>query len=114
MRDSRWRSWAQRNRLEEFVKLGRMTKKHEEGIVAIFEHQGVTNGPMEAINGKVQQAKGRARGYRNIDKSITVIFLIAESDASSGFALEDDSVSGSHPLIAPSLLIAVSDPRSSR
>lgn len=73
----RWRGWAQRSRLEEFVKLGRMTKKHEEGIVAIFEHQGVTNGPMEAINGKVQQAKGRARGYRNIDNYITVIFLIA-------------------------------------
>ena len=49
----------QRSRLEEFVELGRMTKKHEEGIVAISEPQGVKNSLMEAINGNVPDSELR-------------------------------------------------------
>ena len=37
----------------------------------------LTNGLLEGINSLVQAAKARARGYRNKDKMITIVYLIA-------------------------------------
>ena len=58
----KWLAWAQRCRLESSVKLGRTVRKHPDGILAIFESRGLTNGPSEEINSVVQCAKARARG----------------------------------------------------
>ena len=44
-----WFAWAQRRRLEPFVKLNRTIRKHMDGILAIFENPGLTNGPSEGI-----------------------------------------------------------------
>jgi hypothetical protein len=40
-------------------------KKHEEGILRWF-HSRMTNGLLEGINGLVQAAKRKVRGYRNV------------------------------------------------
>ena len=45
----KWLARAQRSRLEPFVKLGRTIRKHLDGILAIFESRGLTNGPSEGI-----------------------------------------------------------------
>ena len=45
----KWNAWAQRNRLEPFVKLNRTIRRHMEGILAIFDSPGLTNGPSEGI-----------------------------------------------------------------
>ena len=45
----KWMAWAQRCRLEPFVKLGRTVRRRLDGILAIFESRGLTNGPSEGI-----------------------------------------------------------------
>ena len=73
----KWLAWAQRSRLEAFVELGRTVKKHLDGILAIFESGGMSNGPLEAINGLIHVALGRARGFRNLDYLMNVVYLVA-------------------------------------
>lgn len=73
------RSWcaaAQRSRLRPLVLLVRTIRKHWDGILHWFDSQ-ISNGILEAINGLIQAAKRRARGYRNPDYLITVVYLIA-------------------------------------
>ncbi|MCK5740233.1 transposase [bacterium] len=41
-----------------------------------YDHQ-LSNGPMEGINAKIQLAKRRVRGYRNVDNFISMIYFIA-------------------------------------
>ena len=38
---------------------------------------GITNGLLEAINGLIQSAKAKARGFRNSRYLITMVYLIA-------------------------------------
>jgi transposase len=59
-----WCSWAARSRLAPFQKLARTIKKHWDGILAFFPHH-VTSAAIEAINGIIQTARRRARGFRN-------------------------------------------------
>jgi len=37
----------------------------------------MSNGVLEAINGLIQAAKARARGYRNVRNLIAMVYLIA-------------------------------------
>jgi transposase len=59
-----WCSWARRSRLPSFKKLAQTIKSHREGILGFFPHR-VTNAAIEAINGLIQTARRRARGFRN-------------------------------------------------
>lgn len=59
-----WCSWAARSRLVPFQKLARTIKAHWDGILAFFPHR-VTSAAIEAINGIIQTARRRARGFRN-------------------------------------------------
>jgi transposase len=59
-----WCSWAARSRLLPFQKLARTIKSHWDGILAFFPHH-VTSAAIEAINGIIQTARRRARGFRN-------------------------------------------------
>jgi transposase len=59
-----WCSWAARSRLVPFQKLARTIKAHWDGILALFPHH-VTSAAIEAINGIIQTARRRARGFRN-------------------------------------------------
>jgi len=51
-------------------------EKHWDGILARHASR-LNNGLLEGINSLVQAAKARARGYRNKNKMITIIYLTA-------------------------------------
>jgi len=59
-----WCSWAARSRLVPFQKLARTIKAHWDGILAFYPNR-VTSAAIEAINGIIQTARRRARGFRN-------------------------------------------------
>lgn len=71
-----WCRWAERSKLKSFVTLAGTIRRHWEGVVAYFKWQ-VTSARMEAINGVLQTAKRRARGYRNFTYFRTVAYWIA-------------------------------------
>ena len=56
------------------MRVAKTVKKHWDGILRWFK-SGLTNGPVEAINGVVQTVKRKARGFRNIDNFIAMIYL---------------------------------------
>jgi len=68
--------WLVHSRLGPMKELGRTIKAHWEEILNYFDHRG-TNGVLEAVNGLVQAARLKARGYRNVDNLITIVYLIA-------------------------------------
>ena len=70
----KWRGWAQRSRISEFVELGRKIKRHEEAILASIKY-GLTNARIEAINNKIKVTIRMGYGYRNIDNLIALIKL---------------------------------------
>ena len=47
------------------------------GPVIAWHANHLTNGLLEGINSLVQAAKARARGYRNKNKMIIIVYLIA-------------------------------------
>jgi transposase len=51
-------------------------ERHWDGIIA-WHASHLTNGLLEGINSLVQAAKARARGYRNKEKMITIVYLTA-------------------------------------
>ena len=69
-------SWAQRSRLQPFVKLGRTIRKHMEGILGYYPDY-LTSAMIEAVNGTIQQARRRARGFRNFTYMRTICYWIA-------------------------------------
>lgn len=71
-----WYYWATHSQIPDMVKAAKTIRQHETGILRWFTSK-VTNGIMEAINGLVQNAKRRARGYRSIKNLKTMIYLIA-------------------------------------
>lgn len=71
-----WFRWARRSRLPPFKKLALTLKSHWQGILNAFESD-LSNGSVEAINGLIQAAKARARGYRRPRNLIIMSYLIA-------------------------------------
>ena len=61
--------------IEPFKKFVNSVKFHWSGIVAYFDKK-VTNGVLEGINSKIQLAKRRARGYRNTNNFINMIYFL--------------------------------------
>ena len=58
---NRWYSWARRCRLEPMKRVAKTLKDHWQGILNAFDSR-LTNGRVEAINGRIQAAKAKARG----------------------------------------------------
>ena len=52
--------------LPELARLGRTLNRRREDILAYFTHPGSSNGPCEAINGRVEHLRGTALGFRNL------------------------------------------------
>lgn len=52
--------------LEELAQLGRTLHKRRDDILAFFDHPGTSNGPTEAINGRLEHLRGIALGFRNL------------------------------------------------
>jgi transposase len=72
----KWLSWAVRSRLEPVKEFAKMVKKHYAGILRFFESR-LTSGMMEGFNSRIQEIKRRAKGFRNINNFITMIYLEA-------------------------------------
>jgi transposase len=70
----KWLSWAARSRIEPVKKFAGMLKSHFDGIMRYFTSR-LTTGTMEGINSRIQEIKRRARGFRNIDNFISMIYL---------------------------------------
>jgi transposase len=51
--------------LTELVTLGRTLKKRAGDVLAYFDRPGTSNGPTEAINGRLEHLRGSALGFRN-------------------------------------------------
>ena len=72
----KWLSWAVRSRIDPIKKFARLVKTHFSGVIRYFTSR-LTSGAMEGINSRVQEIKRRARGYRNINNFIAMIYLEA-------------------------------------
>ncbi len=72
----KWLSWAVRSRLEPIKSFAKTVKNHFNGIMRYF-HSKLTSGIVEGINSRIQEAKRRAKGFRNTYNFITVIYLVA-------------------------------------
>jgi transposase len=72
----KWLSWAVRSRLEPIKQFAQMVKDHYAGILQYFDSR-LTSGKMEGINSRIQGIKRRARGFRNINNFIAMIYLEA-------------------------------------
>lgn len=57
--------------LVEIITLGRTLKKRAADVLAFFDRPGTSNGPTEAINGRLEHLRGSALGFRNLTNYIT-------------------------------------------
>jgi transposase len=71
-----WYSWAIRSQIEQVRAVAKTVKNHWSGILSWFNSK-LSNGFIEAINGLIQAAKRRARGYRTTKNLINMAYLIA-------------------------------------
>lgn len=58
------------NGLVELKKLGRTLNARAADILAYFDKPGTSNGPTEAINGRLEHLRGSALGFRNLEHYI--------------------------------------------
>ena len=56
--------------LTEVITLGRTLKKRTGDVLAYFDRPGTSNGPTEAINGRLEHLRGSALGFRNLTNYI--------------------------------------------
>jgi len=69
-----WCDLALENRIAPFEKVVNTIKAHWNGIINYIQ-SNINNGILEGINSKIQLAKKRARGYRNIENFINMIYF---------------------------------------
>lgn len=63
--------------LVEVITLGRTLNKRAADILAYFDRTGTSNGPTEAINGRLEHLRGSALGFRNLTNYIARSLLEA-------------------------------------
>jgi transposase len=71
-----WCSWAVHSRLPAFKKLAQTIKAHWAGILAYYPHR-ITSAAIESINGIIQTARRRARGFRNFENLKAICYWMA-------------------------------------
>jgi transposase len=62
-------------KIQPFMAFARTVKSHLSGIVNFIETH-ITNAILESINDKIQMAKRRARGFRNTNNLINMIYFL--------------------------------------
>ena len=70
-----WFKEVQESHIEPFMKFFKTVKSHLSGIINFVETR-ITNAILESTNNKIQHAKRRARGYRNTDNFINMIYFL--------------------------------------
>jgi len=73
---SYWCDLVEESKIFPFIQAAKTLKAHWAGIVS-YSETNLNNGILEGINSKIQLAKKRARGYRNINNFINMIYFIA-------------------------------------
>jgi transposase len=63
--------------LVELAKLGRTLAKRRDDVLAYFDRPHTSNGPTEAINGRLEHLRGTALGFRNLTHYIARCLLEA-------------------------------------
>ena len=63
--------------LIELAKRGRTLNKRRADVLAYFDRPHTSNGPTEAINGRLEHLRGSALGYRNLTNYIARCLLEA-------------------------------------
>jgi transposase len=63
--------------LTELITLGRTLKRRAADVLAFFDRPGTSNGPTEAINGRLEHLRGSALGFRNLTNYIARSLLEA-------------------------------------
>jgi transposase len=63
--------------LVEVVTLGRTLNKRAADVLAYFDRPGTSNGPTEAINGRLEHLRGSALGFRNLTNYVARCLLEA-------------------------------------
>ncbi len=63
--------------LSEVITLGRTLKQRAADVLAYFDRPGTSNGPTEAINGRLEHLRGSALGFRNLTNYIARCLLEA-------------------------------------
>lgn len=61
--------------LTELRRLGRTLSRRAEDVLAYFDRPGTSNGPTEAINGRLEHLRGLALGFRNLTNYIARALL---------------------------------------
>jgi transposase len=56
--------------LVEVRRLGRTLKQRASDVLAYFDRPGTSNGPTEAINGRLEHLRGSTLGFRNLTNHI--------------------------------------------
>jgi transposase len=72
----RWNGWVQVCDLGPMKRLAKTIMAKAEGILRSIT-TGLSNGVLEAINGNVQAAKRKAKGYRTKRNLKAIVYLIA-------------------------------------
>ena len=70
----KWYFWATHSKINPMVMVARTLKEHWDGILNYFKDQ-YTNGLLEGLNSLIQALKVNARGYRNDENFMTMIYL---------------------------------------
>lgn len=69
-----WFAWAVRSRLAPFRKLAHTIRDHTDGILA-YVRSGLSNGPTEALNGKIRTITRRSYGFHGPAALIALVLL---------------------------------------
>lgn len=70
----KWYFWATHSKLPAIVKAAKTLKNHWDGIISYFDNR-YSNGLLEGLNSMIQSLKANARGYRNDENFMTMIYL---------------------------------------
>jgi transposase len=70
----RWAAWAQRSRLEPFIKLARTIRAHRATILATIR-LGWNNGRVEGLNNRVRLITRRGFGFHSAQAVAALVML---------------------------------------
>ena len=70
----KWYFWATHCKLPAMIKIAKTLKNHWSGIISYFKDR-YSNGLLEGLNSMIQALKANARGYRNDENFMTMIYL---------------------------------------
>jgi len=71
-----WYFWATHSRIPAMIKAAKTIKRHWSGVLRWFASR-ISNGLLEAINGLIQSAKRKSRGFRSSGYLVIMVYLIA-------------------------------------